>query len=199
MSSRSRSKYLLLLAPIVVALPAMVSCGTRAAQALQSGRQCPVVTDLRRVSVEIASISFVDEVQGLDGNKMKVPADKKDKFRIALVTLRITKPPGEKLTLAAADLTLHYYHGDETEAAPCEGISVFGSSLDSDRPLKMPSHAGPGFVKQTTGTGSTQSGTVYIDAAFNYIEPNIGDTWIVVGQPSTSAPYRAKSPGGTAW
>ena len=154
-------------------------------------RESPLVADLRRVNVEIADIAFVEEVAGIDGNNMRISPANKDKFRLALVTLRITKPPGEKLTLAAADLTLHYFHGEATEAAPCEGLSVFSTSREVDRPVKMPQHPGPGFVKQTTGTVSTQASTVYVDALFGYIEPTINDVWIAVAQPSTVAPFRS--------
>ena len=36
------------------------------------------------------------------------------KFRVALVTIKITKPSGRRISIAAADLTLHYYHGTKT-------------------------------------------------------------------------------------
>ena len=153
-------------------------------------RECPLITDLKRLKVEIASVAFVDEVAGIDGNSMKMNGQNKDRFRLAVVTLRIAKPPGEKLTLAAADLTLHYYHGENTEAAACEGLSVFSTSPDVDRPVKMPTHRGPGFVKQTTGTASTQASTLYVDALFAFVEPNINNMWIAVAQPAATTPFR---------
>jgi hypothetical protein len=161
------------------------------AAAASADRDCPLVTDLKRYSVEIDNVVFVDEVSGMDGNRMRMGPENKDKFRLAVVTLRITKPAGERVTLAAADLTLHYYHGNEVEAAACEGLSVFSTSRDVDRPVKMPPHRGPGFVKQTTGTASTQAATLYVDAIFGYVEPDVSDVWIAVAQPSTPAPHRS--------
>lgn len=155
-----------------------------------SGRKAPLVLDPGSAAIEIVDVSFVDEVTGIDGNRMKMSEQHKDKFRIGVVTLKITKPPNERLTLAAADLTLHYFHGEEVEVAACEGLSVFSAARDSDRPIKMPPHRGPGFVKQTTGNLTTKSSVVYVDAIFGFIEPNISDMWIAIARPTSPAPYR---------
>jgi hypothetical protein len=155
-----------------------------------TGRDCPLALNADRIQAEIAGIQFVEKVPGSDGNSMEIDADTKDDYRIALVTLQITKPANEPLTIAAADLTLHYYFGNQTEVAACEGLSVITNTRDTDRAVKMPQYRGPGFVKQSTGNLGTQASTVYVDAVFGFIEPDISEAWIAVARPSTSTPFK---------
>ena len=131
-------------------------------------------------------------MEGVDGNRMAVPQDRRDKYRYALVTLRIRKPAKLKLTIAAADLALHYFHGNEAEVAPAEGLSTFSTTLDGERPLRIPQMQGPGWVKQTTGTRATEAAEIFCDAAFALVEPDVRECWIAVGQPSTQAPFVSK-------
>ena len=158
-------------------------------RAMQTDRECPLTLDLKRVGVQIDGIAFVEEVPGLDGNSMKLNDEQRPKFRVAVVTLKITKAAGAKLTLAAADLTLHYNNAEGPEVTVCEGLSIFSTAKDMDRPVKLPRQSGPGFVKQVTGPAATQATTVFVDAVFGFIEPEISEAWIAVGQPTTAAPY----------
>jgi hypothetical protein len=138
----------------------------------------PLVVPLNEVKMEIKEINYLEQVEGL-----KVQADKRDKYRIALVTIQFTKPAGRAIEVAAADLTLHYTHGGEAEVAPCEGISSFNQTLSEDRAMKMFNQSGPGWIKQRTAVRATQATVVYMDAAFALIEPDISDVWLCVGQP----------------
>ena len=163
------------------------------ASATPSAKECPYVLEVNRgLKVEIVDVLFTDEIQGVRGNRMKVPEDKKDKMRFALVTIKITKPAKKRLTLAAADLTLHYYHGDQAEVAPCEGISYFSIGNDTDRPMDLSQSDGPGFVKQTTGAKCTKSEVVYLDGSFAFMEPDTREVWICIGQPVSAEPFRTK-------
>jgi hypothetical protein len=170
---------------------AVLACSALLAPARAAGAdpECPLTLDLKKIGVQIDNIAYVEEVPGIDGNSMKLDDEQRPKFRIALVTLKIAKPAGTKLTLAAADLTLHYRNGDASEVTVCEGLSVFSTAKDQDRAVKLPRQSGPGFVKQVTGPAATQASTVYVDAVFGFIEPDIRDVWIAVGQPSAVAPY----------
>lgn len=135
--------------------------------------------------MEIAEIKYVDRVEGQGGVTLKVPPDRLNQFRIAFVTIRVKKPAGKAITVAAADLTLHYNHGGSQEVAPCEGISTFSKNLDDERPLTIYRQSGPGWVKQTTSLRSTEATEVYFDALFHLIEPEIREVWLCVAQPTT--------------
>lgn len=151
---------------------------------------CPLLLSHGQgTKAEIVRMTFTDEIVGSQGNRMKIPENMKARMRIALVTVKITKPPGKKLTLPAADVTLHYYHGNYAECAPCEGISSFTTEEDSPRPVNLSTNSGPGFVKQTTGTRSTHSGIVYVDAVFCYMEPDTRECWICMAQTTMSEPF----------
>jgi hypothetical protein len=84
---------------------------------LQWGTEC---------QVEIVGMSCTTRIESLLFAS-RIPDPAADEYRFAVVTLRITKPAGASLTLAAADLTRHYYHGQDMEVAPCEGLSGFKS------------------------------------------------------------------------
>ena len=152
-------------------------------------RGCPYATPMDQVQMEIVEIFFTRKVAGVDGNHMEISDEKADQFRLGVVTIKVTKPAGMTLSIAAADLTLHYYHGNNTECAPCEGLSSFSSILEVDRPIKLPRMDGPGFTKQTTGVRSSGASVVYLDAVFGYLEPSISECWLCVGQPSTMGPF----------
>jgi hypothetical protein len=173
----------------VVTVAAVLAFAALFMPARAADRECPLTVDLKHVNVQIDSISYAEEVPGMDGNSMKLNDEQRAKYRAAVVTLKITKPAGAKLTLAAADLTLHYYNSEGPEVTVCEGLSFFSTAKDMDRPIKLPRQSGPGFVKQTTGPAATQATTLYVDAVFGLIESDISDAWIAVGQPTTAAPY----------
>jgi len=155
-------------------------------------KSCPYLVRFDQVKMEIVEIAYTDEVEGVDGNRMKLSEEKRKHFRLALVTVRVRKPAGMRLSVAAADFTIHYYHGGEPEVAPCEGISSFSQALDVDRPMKLPRTQGPGWVKQTTGARSTQAAEVYIDTVFAMVEPDTREVWICVGQPTTTQPFMSQ-------
>jgi len=170
-----------------VILPVMIAAAYVLGMASNAAAQteCPYLILSRDVTLEIAEIKFIDQVQGVDGNSLRVPTEQQDKFRLALVTIRIKKPAGKRLTVAAADFTLHYNHGSSQEVAPCEGISTFTRNLDDERGMKLFRGAGPGWVKQTTGLKATEASEIYMDAVFHLIEPEIREVWLCVAQPVT--------------
>ena len=178
---------------VVVMMVALVAAVLSTATGSVSSfiKKCPYLLDLNGggLKAEIVEISFPEVVQGIDGNKIEMSEDKKDKYRLALVTIKITKPAGQRISAAAADFTLHYCHGTGDDVAPCEGISWFDTDNDSDRPMKLARVDGPGWVKQTTGAKATKSAVVYIDAVFAYIELDMKDCWICLGQSAMASPY----------
>lgn len=157
-----------------------------------SKRECPLMVG-SQVKMEVTGVVFMDEVQGTGGRRMTIPEDKRDKWRLGIVTLKVTKPAGTRFTLAAADLALHYYHGEQTEVAPCEGLSSFSSSDDSDRPMELSQTMGPGFTKQTTGAKTTQASVIYMDAVFGFMEPDTSEIWVCLGQPVTDRGFTVAS------
>ena len=145
----------------------------------------PALVPLNEIKAEVVNIRYATEVPGDNGILLKV--NDADNYRIAVVTVRIDKPEAKRLLLAAADLTLHYWRGDEFEVAPCEGLSRFSVQADEERPITMFSPSGPGWVKQETSPGTTRAGTVYVDVVFGLIEKDITQAWLFVGQPGTAA------------
>jgi len=152
----------------------------------------PLVVPLQQVKMSIAGIRFTGQVPGMDGNQMKLPDERLKSYRIGVVTIRIQKPAGMQLTIAAADLTLHYYHGNSVEVAPCEGISVFSTAAAMARGMKLPRTSGPGWVKMRTDANATQASEVYVDAVFGMMEPNTRECWLCVGQPTAAVPFTSQ-------
>ncbi|MCL5278830.1 MAG: hypothetical protein M1376_02855 [Planctomycetes bacterium] len=162
----------------------------------QSTRTCPHVMELGpQCQVEIVRMSFTDHVESLL-YLHQIPDAAREEYRFAVVTLKITKPVGQSLSLAAADLTLHYYHGDKTEVAPCEGLSWFKSDSEAEMPILMNPVPGPGFIKQTTSPEHTAGTMVYIDAVFGFMEPDTRECWICLGHPAATEPFTCPAP---AW
>jgi hypothetical protein len=162
----------------------------------QPTRTCPHLLPLGpQCQVQIVRMSFTDHVESLL-YLHRIPDSARDEYRFAVVTLKITKPAGASLSLAAADLTLHYYHGNKTEVAPCEGLSWFKRDANAHAPLLMNPVPGPGFIKQTTSPGGTAGTTVYIDAVFGFMEPDTRECWVCFGQPAATEPFTCPAP---AW
>jgi len=174
---------------VFLAVSTRLPTDAAAAGVAPATKTCPYLVPSGRVKMGIARIVYTDEVQGIDGNRMRLSQEKKKHFRLAVVTIRVRKPAGMRLTLAAADLTIHYYHGAQADVTPCEGISTFNSSLAADRPMKLATVQGPGWVRQTTGARSTQNSEVYIDAVFAMMEPDTRECWICVGRPTATEPF----------
>ena len=90
-----------------------------------SALECPMLLDFQGgISGEVVNVQFIERVDGVRGNKIELNAEQKGKFRLAIVTYKIRKPAGKSITLAGADVTLHYNHGDKTEVAPRDRKSV---------------------------------------------------------------------------
>ena len=153
------------------------------------GKTPPLIVPTEKVTLEIKSIRFTDEVEGCDGTVASVSPQQRGRYRFGVATIRIRKPAGMKLTIAAADLTLHYYHGENSEVAPTEGISTYSKTEEGERFMKLSRPAGPGWIKQTTTARCTDATEVYIEAVFAMMEPNTRECWLAVGQPTTVAPY----------
>ena len=181
---------------LVLALGAMYQGPMMGNAESKPSRTCPHHMQLGpQCQMEIASMSFTNRIESPLFLR-QIPDSERQEYRFAVVTLKITKPAGESLSLAAADLTLHYYHGDETEVAPCEGLSWFKSDPGSDVPILMSLIPGPGFIKQTTDPAGTSGTIVYIDAVFGYMEPDTRECWICLGHPATTEPFVCPAP---AW
>lgn len=184
------------LAILALALGAMYQGRMLGNAESKSSRTCPHQVQLGpQCQMEIASMSFTNRLEG-PLFRRQIPEAERQEYQFAVVTLKITKPAGASLSLAAADLTLHYYHGEETEVAPCEGLSWFKSDAGSDVPILMSLIPGPGFLKQTTEPALTNSTIVYIDAVFAYMEPDTSECWICLGHPATTEPFVCPTP---AW
>jgi hypothetical protein len=153
-----------------------------------AGSDCPYLAASAEVSLEIVRIAFTDVVVGTDSTRRLTP-EAMEKYRFAVVTIRVNKPAGKALSVAAADLTLHYKHGGDQEVAPCEAISSFSSAEDVDRPVKFSKHPGPGWMKQPAGPRSREAEELYFDAVFSLIEPDIREAWLCVARPANPKPY----------
>jgi len=140
---------------------------------------------------------FTPRIESLLG-PCAIPPALHGQYRFAVATLKITKPAGETVSLAAADVTLHYYHGDETDVAPCEGLSWFKSDPGADVPMHMNMMSGPDHIRQITGSGTTGNTVVYIDAVFTLMEPDTKECWICLARPTTTEPFVCPSPAWTA-
>lgn len=181
---------------LVLALGAMYQGHRMGDMESKPSRTCPHHMQLGPpCQIEIASMSFTNRIESPLFLRQIAYSERQD-YRFAVVTLKITKPAGESLSRAAADLTLHYYHGDDTEVAPCEGLSWFKSDSGSDAPILLSLIPGPGFIKQTTGPAGTSGTIVYIDAVFGYMEPDTRECWICIGHPATTEPFVCPAP---AW
>ncbi len=191
MSGRTMSWWVALVAGIgawgtgALGGPGMAATPSRRPAA---GGDCPYLAASAEVSMEIVRIAFTDVVAGVDSTKRLTP-EAMEKYRFAVVTIRVNKPAGKALSVAAADLTLHYKHGDDQEVAPCEAISGFSTAEEVDRPVKFSKTPGPGWVKQSAGPKSCEAEELYFDAVFGLIEPDIREAWLCVARPANPKPY----------
>ena len=155
-----------------------------------SALECPMLLDFQGgISGEVVNVQFIERVDGVRGNKIELNAEQKGKFRLAIVTYKIKKPAGKSITLAGADVTLHYNHGDKTEVAPSEGISYFSTTQDGERPMDLSTSMGPGFVKSTTTAKCVAATEVFVDSVFCFMEPETREAWICIGQPLSRKPF----------
>jgi hypothetical protein len=142
---------------------------------------------------ELVGLRFADRVEGTN-RVVTVNQERIKDYRMAVATVRIEKAEGVELTLACADVTLHYYHsGDTAEVAPCEGLSGFSTVRDTDRSLNLrPPNQGPGFLKQSTQAAATAAPVVFIDVLFSGMESSTSDAWIAIGRVDAAAPLRSE-------
>jgi len=144
---------------------------------------CPGVYPVSGLQMSIQDAQFLETLQS---GSITMRQAEPDKLRLALVTLRIEKPEGLAITLAAADVSLHYARQNEDyDVAPCQALSNFTANRNEDRNLEVQTLAGPAWVKIKTGTATRKASTIYGDALFANIPKDVNRLWIVIGQPAT--------------
>jgi len=163
----------------------------------------PAYLPLGKIKLEIVKIRLVKQVNYQDGRwTVKEEKDKPPHY-IAIVTVKVTKPANEGLTIATADLTLHYNHKNGYDVAPCDGISNFSKNIDDDRSLHITQSKHPGcpmWQKTSTGAGSKAAGEFYFEAAFGNMEGDVKEAWLFLGQPaSTQAKKVSAGDYGQTW
>jgi hypothetical protein len=154
----------------------------------------PAYLPLNQVKMEIVKVRFVDKVMHTTG-EWKAP-DTQPPSKIAVVTVKVKKPAEMGVTLATADLTLHYLHAKGYDVTPCDGLSNFSRQLDDERVMVVTrsKHSGcPMWYKVQSGASTTQATEFYFDALFARMETDTSDMWIFVGQPGNTAPKRAQA------
>ncbi len=168
----------------------VVLLATLGAVTAQTDRTCPAVVTLDRCRVAVENVQYMTKIEG--GN-LTMRENNPDKFRFALVTLRIDKPASQALTLHCADLTLHYRRdGEDYDVAPAEAMSSFSVSKDEDRTLDAHNSSGPGWMKSKTGLSARNATTIYADVVFAKIEEDTSRMWVCVAQPGDQSPYRTE-------
>ena len=178
---------------LAVAAAAMILAGCQcpfsSRPALPPATECPLVLDLDQIKATVVAVRFTREVAGSKGDRRRIADKELAQQRLAVVTLRVTKPTKTQLILAAADLSLHYSTGGMADVAPCEGLSTFSVTQSAPRPIELGREGGPGSVKQTTDATTNEPGTVYIDAVFRMTPQKSGNLWVCVAQPGTPKRY----------
>lgn len=181
----------LAVAATVVALLAVLLGGAPvfAQGAAKVAPRCPYVLDLKEVRAEIVSAKLVRKTMGTN-RRMEVKKGQCG-VRIAVLRIKITKPARKRLTLAGADLTLHYYVGNEPRVATCSGLSSFSASKDAHPQMELSRVSGPGLMKRTTGVKSTRARVIYLDAVFGNVNRDafVRGAWVCIAQPTSTRPF----------
>jgi hypothetical protein len=145
----------------------------------------PGEIEVRDCRFEILDTRFVTE---LDGLLRRFEETEPDEYRGMVMTVRITKPAGHKLTFHAADIALHYYYSsDDYDVAPCQGISLFSTTRAADRQMRL----SRGWLEISTSDRTTEARTVYCDLFFQNMESGTSDCWLTIAQP-VGAYYRSR-------
>ncbi len=139
-------------------------------------KPAPKAIDFSAVKMEIANAEFVTK---LEGQTSTYNAQDDGEYRALLLTIKVTKPAGTVLAIEAPDLCIHYYFGEDDDVVPCRGLSSFSTALESDRPLRLFER---GYGETETQKYSTNADTVYFDAVFTMLEPNVSDVYLFVGK-----------------
>lgn len=180
-------------------LPGCLAAGHEGTEASTAapGMTCPAVLDLADgFGIEVISVRFTDEIQGQYG-KMTMHAtheQAQEELKFCVATLRITKPAGRRITLAAADLAVHFWRGDEPRVIGCTGLSSFDTEKEAPRPLQIAPTEGFLFVRSSTGARTTQAAEVFIDAVFVFVPADARQLWVCLAQPIDKRPYLCAAP-----
>ena len=142
---------------------------------------------------ELVGLRFLERVEG-SNRSIFINEDNIGKYRMGVATIAITKPAGAELTIACADVTLHYYYdGDSSDVLPCIGLSTFSTVENTDREIELrPVNTGPGLLKKATRSASNASSAVFIDAVFTGLEPTTREAWIAIGNVDAPGPFIAE-------
>jgi len=144
----------------------------------QPASAIPGAIDLAKIRFEIMKSMFVDKLEGVNASYTE---NQPEKFRGLILTVRITKPAGESLTIHGPDLDLHYYHGETYDVLNCQGLSGFSKTMDVDRPMRLWS---TGIGSVATGTSTQDSDILYIDVFYQYLEPDTKEVFLMIAQPT---------------
>jgi hypothetical protein len=162
---------LLFLVPLILGATGRASAGGDVSD-------IPQVIDMSKIKIEIVNALYVKKLDAANA-KFDI-GDEGNKYRGLVLTLRIQKPEGEELRLNAQDLSLHYRYGQESDIAPCNGVSTYSTQKDMDRTMSLFKVS---RGTSATGTATTQASVVYVDLFFNYIEADTSDMYLLVAQP----------------
>jgi len=177
-----RTRRRLVACGVLLAGVALSAIGLYAANAKDD---IPGACDMAKVSFEIVGATFVTK---LDGVSATFTESEPEKFHGMVLTVKVRKPAGEQLQLFAPDLCLHYRHGDAFDVMPCQGLSTFSTTNDTDRVMNFFARS---YGSTTTGVATQGASTVYVDAFFQYIEPDTSDLCLLVAQ-SVGAQFTTK-------
>jgi len=147
-----------------------------AAPAFAQDENPPDSVDMSKVKFQIVDATFVSNLQGTNANYKETQLDK---YRGLVLTVKVTKQPGQPLTVICQDINIHYRFGESSDVAKCFGLSSFSAQQDEDRAMSLYSL---GWGKSTTGTSTSKSGTVYFDVFFQNMEPETHDVHLFWGQ-----------------
>jgi hypothetical protein len=158
---------------------AMVILATRSVlgQDKRAFKDVPKLLDLTNTKIEIVDTMFVKEMQG---ENARFEESEPSKFRGLLITIKVTKPAGQSLTIHAQDFVLHYKYGSSADVAKCYGLSTFSVQQSADRSMALYKQ---GIGARSTGPATAKADTLYADLFFQYMEPNTSELHLLVAQP----------------
>jgi hypothetical protein len=164
----------------------MLTCAEMSFAGDPGKRTAPDQVDLQEIKFEIVGVQYVSELSAANA---QFKQNKPDEYRGLIVTIEARKPKDRQLKLFTQDFSLHYLYGDdETDVAPCLGISGFSSSKDLDRPMYL---SKSGRKSSQTGSATTASEVVYFELFFDGFEPDTKELHLLVAQPCMP-PYGTK-------
>ena len=150
--------------------------------AFAQNSNAPETFNLNTAHFQIVDANFVTK---LEGGQRRFEETDLNKYHGLVVTLRVTKSPGQELTVACQDIALHYRYGDKSDIAKCFGLSSYSTQQNEDRAMSLYTQ---GWGRSTTGIATTKISTVYIDVFFQNMEPDTSDLYLFIAQP-TGAHY----------